>query len=54
MGKYIDYEVPADLQHITQCALCKHYNSNTNTCTNPHYKAKWDIKAVCPGYQELK
>jgi len=54
MNKNTDYISPISLQHITQCALCKHYNLENNTCTNPHHKAKWDIKAVCPGYQELK
>ena len=37
---------------IHQCAECKNYNPSTNKCDCPTFKAKWNEKNICPGYQE--
>jgi hypothetical protein len=35
----------------TECILCAHYHKHDNSCGHYMHRGKWDIMAVCPGYE---
>jgi hypothetical protein len=51
-GQYV-YLCPTCFKHLKSidlnqtCFECSHWDV---ICTNPNRKAKWDNKAICPGY----
>jgi hypothetical protein len=39
---------------MNECLNCRHYCKPTNLCTNPTFKAKWNEKSICAGYDEIR